>query len=159
MKIIPKSNRGIANNICGYSELPEEYEIFINSDITAIETPITIFGSPVDNSWKDTFNKTCKKIKDYCIKNDIDIVIPSCGSYSMPICNYVYKELNISSLCFGNAIHQLFGIMQNDFYAFPRENINEEYWIKIDESVIQNDRLMENMSKIDQAGGKYLYNK
>lgn len=156
MKIIPKSNRGIANNICGYSELPEEYEIFINSDITAIETPITIFGNPVDNSWKDTFDKTCLKIKEYCDENEVDIVIASCGCYAMPICNYVYKQLNISSLCYGNAIHQLFGIMQNDFYLFPKENINEEYWINVDESVIRNERLMENMKKIDQLGGKYL---
>lgn len=132
--------------------------IIINSVIVAIETPITIFGNPVDNSWKDTFNKTCKKIKDYCNKNNIDIVIPSCGSYSMPICNYVYKELNISTLCFGNAIHQLFGIMQNDFYAFSRKDINEEYWIKIDKSVIRNERLMENMKKIDITGGKYVNN-
>ena len=137
----------------------KESNIIINSEIVALKTPITIFGNPVDNSWKDTFNKTCLKIKDYCNENDVDIVIASCGCYAMPICNYVYKKLNISSLCFGNAIHQLFGIMQNDFYAFPLKDINEEYWIKIDDSVIQNERLMENMSKIDQAGGKYLYNK
>ncbi len=137
----------------------KESNIIINSKIVALKTPITIFGNPVDNSWKDTFNKTCLKIKDYCNENDFDIVIASCGCYAMPICNYVYKQLNISSLCFGNAIHQLFGIMQNDFYAFPRENINEEFWIKIDKSIIRNEKLWENMSKIDIAGGKYIKNK
>ena len=155
IKIIPKSDRDIDNNICGYSE---EYELLIYTDITSIETPITIFGNPVNDSWKDTFDKTCLKIKDYCDNNKVDIVIASCGCYSMPICNYVYKQLNISSLCYGNAIHQLFGIMQNDFYLFPKENINEEYWINVDESVICNERLMENLKKIDITGGKYLKN-
>ena len=76
----------------------------------------------------------------------------------MPICNYVYSKLNISSLCYGNAVHQLFGILQNDFYLFKKENINEQYWIKIDESIIKNEKLLENMSKIDITGGKYLCN-
>ena len=136
----------------------KESNIIINSDIVAIKIPITIYGNPVNNSWKDTFNKTCMKISDYCNNNDVDIIIPSCGSYSMPICNYVYKKLNKSTLCYGNATHQLFGIMQNDFYAFSKQDINEEYWIKIDKSVIKNEKLFENMTKIDQAGGKYLKN-
>ena len=136
----------------------KEYEIFVNCNIKTIETPITIFGNPVDKSWKDTFDKTCSKIKEYCEHNKIDIVIASCGCYSMPICNYVYEKLNISSLCFGNAIHQLFGLMQNDFYAFDKDIINEEYWIKIDSSVIRNERLMNNMKKIDISGGKYVKN-
>ena len=157
--IIPQCCRGKLNSIVGSSEKVKEYEIFLNaSNLIAIETPITIFGNPVNKSWKDTFDKTCQKIKNYCDKNKVDIVIASCGCYAMPICNYVYTKLNISSVCYGNALHQLFGIMQNDFYLFPKDSINEEYWIKIDKSVIRNERLMENMKKIDISGGKYVKN-
>jgi hypothetical protein len=140
--------------------LSETYE---NCQLYTLNIPITIYGNPVHKSWKQTFDITCDKIKDFVKKNNIDLVIPSCGFYGIPLCNYVYTELNISSLYYGNAIHQLFGLMQNDFHVFSKDIINNEKWLDIDDDVINsisnnNLLLMENLKKIDITNGRYIVN-
>lgn len=138
--------------------LSETYE---NCRLYTLNIPITIYGNPVHNSWKQTFQITCDKIKEFIKDINIDLVIPSCGFYGIPLCNYVYTELNISSLYYGNVIHQLFGLMQNDFSSFPQNIINREKWIDIDENVINsisnnNTLLMNNLKKIDIKNGRYV---
>lgn len=135
-------------------------DTYENCRVYTLNIPITIYGNPIHNSWKQTFQITCDKIKDFTKNINIDLVLPSCGFYGIPLCNYVYTELNISSLYFGNAIHQLFGLMQNDFYAFPTDKINHENWIDINLNVINsinnNTLLIENLKKIDIKNGRYI---
>lgn len=120
--------------------------------IRTLYTPITIYGNPVDKSWKDTFNKTCKKIRNVIETfKDIDVVIPSCGCYGIPICDYVYTELNTSALYLGNLSHNLYGILQKRTVRTSPPNIrNEEFWIK-------NNNLnhIKNLEKIDN--GSYIF--
>jgi hypothetical protein len=139
-------------------------ETYENCNLYTLNIPITIYGNPVHNSWKQTFQITCDKIKEFIKDTNIDLVIPSCGFYGIPLCNYVYTQLEISSLYYGNAIHQLFGLMQNDFNAFPKNIINDQKWIAIDTNIINsisnnNSLLMDNLKKIDIKNGRYVLHK
>jgi len=139
-------------------------DIYENCTLNTLNIPITIYGNPVHKSWKQTFEITCNKIKDFVKNTHVDLIIPSCGFYGIPLCNYIYSDLNISCLYYGNAIHQLFGLMQNDFYAFSTSDINIEKWINIDKHIIcsinnNNNLLMDNLKKIDRINGRYILEK
>ena len=135
-------------------------ETYENCNLFSLNIPITIYGNPAHTCWRETYEITCQNIKDFVKGQHIDLVIPSCGFYGIPICNYVYNELNISSVYYGNAIHSLFGILQNS--SFETSDIDVNKWVTIDENVINkisnnNGRLFENLKKIDVTNGKCRY--
>ena len=137
--------------------LEETYE---NCNLYSLNIPITIYGNPVHSCWRETFEITCENIKNFIKDHHIDLVIPSCGFYGIPICNYVYTELNISSLYYGNIIHNLFGLLQNSGHVLQAIDISK--WINIDETTINtisnnNNNLFENLKKIDVTNGKCRY--
>jgi len=119
--------------------------------IHTVYTPITVYGNPINESWKDTFEKTCINIKNEIeINKDIDIVIPSCGCYGIPICDYVYTELDTSAFYVGNLSHIIYGILQNTTdESVPPSVRDEGYWVKND-----NIHNIKNLDKID--GGRYI---
>jgi hypothetical protein len=113
--------------------------------------PLTIYGNQEHSSWKHSFEIVKSEIRRIAGQNHIDIVIPSCGYYGLPLCNYVYSDLNISVLYYGNAVYHLFGLYQ-DSIDFSKDELNIEYWIKIDKTIIGKN--IKNIAKIDS--GRYV---
>jgi hypothetical protein len=42
---------------------------------------------------------------------DFDVALLGCGGYGLPLCNYIYKDLNKSAIYVGGGLQLLFGIM------------------------------------------------
>ena len=71
------------------------------------KTFITSAGNHIHSSWLDTFDIMCEDIR----KLDFDVALLGCGGYGLPLCNYIYKDLNKSAIYVGGGLQLLFGIM------------------------------------------------
>ena len=66
----------------------------------------TIAGNKLHNNWLETFELMCNDIE----KIDFDVALLGCGSYGLPLCNFIYS-LNKSSIYIGGGLQLLFGVM------------------------------------------------
>lgn len=66
----------------------------------------TIAGNKLHNNWLETFELMCNDIE----KLDFDVALLGCGSYGLPLCNFIYS-LNKSSIYIGGGLQLLFGVM------------------------------------------------
>ena len=69
----------------------------------------SLAGNKPHNNWLETYEIMCNDIKDL----DFDIALLGCGGYGLPLCNYIYKDLNKSAIYVGGGLQLLFGIMGN----------------------------------------------
>lgn len=67
----------------------------------------TSAGNYIHKDWDETFNIMCNDIKNI----DFDIALISCGGYGLPLCRYINKDLNKSSIYVGGGLQLLFGVM------------------------------------------------
>uniref|UniRef100_A0A6C0AX22 Uncharacterized protein n=1 Tax=viral metagenome TaxID=1070528 RepID=A0A6C0AX22_9ZZZZ len=77
-------------------------------------------GNKPHNNWLETYEIMCNDIKDL----DFDIALLACGGYGLPLCNYIYKDLNKSAIYIGGGLQLLFGVMGKRWE-------NNEIWNKI----------------------------
>ena len=67
----------------------------------------TLADNHIHEDWLETFNIMCDDISHI----DFDIALLSCGGYGLPLCDYIKKKLNKSSIYVGGGLQLLFGVM------------------------------------------------
>ena len=88
---------------------------------------ITTYPNRPHESWLDTFETLCQEIDAIVEKNEVDLVIGSCGCYGVPLLDYCNKRHGMSAVYYGNFMHIFFGIRQNDFVDHMAD-ANAEFW-------------------------------
>jgi hypothetical protein len=98
---------------------------FTNINLITIESFLTTYPNTKHNNFKETFDYYCNEIDKKVSENNINIFTCSSGCYGIPLCNYVYKKHNITSIYIGHTINHYFGIIssRDDIH----DNINSEF--------------------------------
>ena len=50
-------------------------------------------------------------MKEDISKLDFDIALLGCGGYGLPLCNFIHKEMEKSTIYIGGGLQLLFGVM------------------------------------------------
>ena len=61
----------------------------------------------IHKNWLETYNIMCKDIS----KLDFDIALLGCGGYGLPLCYYIYKNMNKSAIYVGGFLQLFFGVI------------------------------------------------
>lgn len=66
----------------------------------------TCVGNHIHEDWNETLDVMCNDIKDL----DFDVALLGCGSYGLPMCNYIKTKLHKSAIYIGGGLQLLFGV-------------------------------------------------
>jgi hypothetical protein len=79
------------------------------------------------SGWKESY----EIMRDDISKLDFDIALIGCASYSQPLVNFIYKDMNKTAMNIAGGLPLFFGILgkrwKNDSFI---KNVNLEYWIR-----------------------------
>jgi hypothetical protein len=89
-------------------------------------------GNHDNNSWTFHYEKMKDDIKALKKEFNFDIALVSCGGFGMPISDYIYTELQSSSMYIGGALQLFFGIMGKRWIGSPNitKHVNA-YWTSV----------------------------
>jgi hypothetical protein len=100
--------------------------IFDNAEFYIYKPAQQNAGSHDTNSWQFHYNIMKQELADIKKTINFDIALVSAGGFGMFLCNYIYTELNTSTIYVGGALQLFFGIMGNRW-----ANINmNSFWVK-----------------------------
>ena len=112
---------------------------------------ITTYPNRPHGSWSETFAHLCRSVDEIVARENIDLVVGSCGAYGVPLVEYCLSRHGISGVYYGNLTNMLFGVKLNDFAGyFADANLDEwvePYWGWTDAPPA-------NLDRID--GGRYV---
>jgi len=100
--------------------------IFNNAEFYIYKPAQQNAGSNDANSWRVHFNRMKQELADIKKMFNFDIALVSAGGFGMLLCDYIYTELNTSTIYVGGALQLFFGIMGK---RWLNNNIND-YWVK-----------------------------
>ena len=86
---------------------PDKKLFMDNQDFVFYKSYNTAAGNSIHKDWEETYDIMCKDIS----KLDFDIALLGCGGYGLPLCNFIYKEMNKSAIYVGGGLQLLFGVM------------------------------------------------
>jgi hypothetical protein len=87
----------------------------------------SIGGKGPHKDWYESFQLMCKDISNI----DFDIALLGCGSYGMPLGNYIKKELKKSAIYVGGGLQLYFGIKGKRWDNSPDiTKFYNEYWTR-----------------------------
>lgn len=99
----------------------------LSGDFITYQSVQSIGGEGPHKDWYQSFEIMCDDIS----KLDFDIALLGCGSYGLPLANFIKTNMNKSAIYVGGGLQLYFGIIgkrwQNDKDIL--ENINN-YWIR-----------------------------
>ena len=101
--------------------------IFENAEFYIYKPAQQNAGSHDSNSWLFHYNNMKRELADIKKTFDFDIALVSAGGFGMPLCNYIYTELNTSTIYVGGALQIFFGIIGARWLNNVHRN---EYWVK-----------------------------
>jgi len=113
-------------------------------ELVFVKPPMSICGNTPHSSWIESL-EIFKQDIDATLSNfNLDLALISCGSYSSPICDYIYSKYNKSVFYIGGALQLYFSIIGNRWIKQPFIN---QYWTGLAEDEIpKNSKLIENGS-------------
>lgn len=76
-------------------------------------------GSHDNNSWWFHFDKMTNDIRNIKKDFDFDIALVSCGGFGTITCDFIYTELNSSSIYVGGGLQNFFGIKGKRWISHP----------------------------------------
>ena len=100
--------------------------IFDNAEFYIYKPAQQNAGSHDTNSWQFHYNNMKQELADIKKTFNFDIALVSAGGFGMPLCNYIYTELNTSTIYVGGALQLFFGIMGK---RWANNNMNS-FWVK-----------------------------
>jgi hypothetical protein len=84
-------------------------------------------GNHDTNSWQHHFQKMQTDLTNI----DFDIALVSCGGFGMPICDYIFTNLNKSVIYVGGALQLYFGINGKRWLTSPEINrLQTDKWTR-----------------------------
>jgi len=126
--IISSHINSIKHQLQNVNNIFHPHKIFNDNEFILLKPPITLAGNGGNIDWINHFNYFKNEVEKK--KDEFDIALVSCGGYGMPICNYIYKELNKSCIYVGGSLQLFFGINGNRWKN--NETVNHyknSYWI------------------------------
>jgi hypothetical protein len=79
------------------------------------------------SGWRESY----EIMRDDISKLDFDIALVGCASYSQPLINFIYSDMNKTAMNIAGGLPLYFGILgkrwENDGFV---KDINKEYWVK-----------------------------
>jgi hypothetical protein len=101
--------------------------IFENAEFYIYKPAQQNAGSHDSNSWLFHYNNMKNELADIKKAFDFDIALVSAGGFGMLLCNYIYTELNTSTMYVGGPLQLFFGIMGARWMNVIATN---EHWVK-----------------------------
>jgi hypothetical protein len=101
--------------------------IFENAEFYIYKPAQQNAGSHDSNSWLFHYNNMKNELADIKKAFDFDIALVSAGGFGMLLCDYIYTELNTSTIYVGGALQLFFGIIGSRWVNVIATN---EHWIK-----------------------------
>jgi hypothetical protein len=119
----------IQKNFVNRKNFFKNYE-YPDFSLSVYNTPVTYQNLPEefypDEDWFETAQRMANEITNF----DFDIALLSCGSYALPLGNYIQKCLKRDAIYVGGVLQLYFGIMgrryENTFFT---GQMNTEYFI------------------------------
>jgi hypothetical protein len=116
--------------------------------LRGLSTWISTWPNRPHSSWSDTFEKMCDAVNAQYKAEPFDVFVSSCGSYGLPISDYVRRTFGCQIIYLGNITNAYFGIRQTATKNFMQGRINPEVWVEGDLGRFAN------LERID--GGRYV---
>jgi hypothetical protein len=82
-------------------------KIFENCRFIVVRAPLQYAECCDGRPWTAHFEELKNKIRGL----KFDVALVGCGGFGMPICNFIYKEMNSSALYVGGALQLFFGVI------------------------------------------------
>jgi hypothetical protein len=101
--------------------------IFENAEFYIYKPAQQNAGSHDSNTWLFHYNNMKTELADIKKTFDFDIALVSAGGFGMLLCNYIYTELNTSTIYVGGALQLFFGIIGARWVNVIGMN---EHWVK-----------------------------
>ena len=79
---------------------PDKKLFMDNQEFVFYKSYNTAAGNSIHKDWEETYDIMCKDIS----KLDFDIALLGCGGYGLPLCNFIYKEMNKSAIYVGGGL-------------------------------------------------------
>lgn len=105
----------------------ENKNILPDAEYITYKSVQSIGGQGPDKDWYESYNKMCEDISEI----DFDVALLGCGSYGLPLCDYIKNKLNKSAVYIGGALQLYFGIRGKRWEG--SEDITKfynEYWVR-----------------------------
>ena len=97
----------------------------VNVNFKFLESPVSTWPNRPHNSWRESFESALNLIEATLDDFEADYFFASCGCYGIPICDYVYRKFNITSIYNGNSSNSYLGTTQNTNLNFMKGEIND----------------------------------
>ena len=126
--VISSHKKSIEHQLPFLDKIFEPYTIFENNTFVVLRPPQTHCGNHNNTDWSEHLKKFCKELGE--VKDDFDIALVSAGGYGAFICDYIFTNLNKSSIYIGGALQLYFGIMGNRWRSyFKFDTFPNSYWL------------------------------
>jgi hypothetical protein len=121
-------------------------KIFDNCNIFLYKPPQQNGGNFDGKSWFHHYNLMKNQLSRLIKFFDFDVAFVSCGGFGMPICNYIFTELNKSVIYIGGSLQLFFGIMGSRWQTNKKvTSLMNNYWCYPEDSdKPKNTKLVEN---------------
>ena len=105
----------------------ENKNILPDAEYITYKSVQSIGGQGPDKDWYESYDKMCKDISEI----DFDVALLGCGSYGLPLCDFIKNKLNKSTVYIGGGLQLYFGIKGKRWEG--SEDITKfynEYWVR-----------------------------
>lgn len=105
-----------------------EFDEGLEKNLVFVKSYDTYPGNEPHTSWLETFDSICRNID----AAEFEVALLGCGSYGLPLCDYIYSERKKSAVYVGGFIQLLFGILGKRWTSRGREQVFfNEHWINV----------------------------
>lgn len=104
--IVSPLKKSIDKQLENKSKIWENQDVLPNATYITYESVQSIGGKGPHKDWYESFNIMCDDIS----KIDFDVALLGCGAYGLPLCEFIYSNLNKSAIYIGGGLQLYFGI-------------------------------------------------
>jgi len=129
---------------------------FPEIELAVVNTPITYYGLPDELYPHGNWFETVDELNKIIASEDFDIALLSCGSYALPIGDFIKNKMRRGAIYVGGVLQLFFGVMGRRYDSiFFTQHINQENFIYPIErqKYLSNKIIPESMAK--EAFGAY----
>ena len=84
---------------------------FQDTSFSFIKPPVTLAGNHGSRPWSVPFKEFQEQLRAHVASNRPDLCLVSCGGYGLPVCDFLFTELNLSAFYVGGALQLFFGVL------------------------------------------------
>jgi len=109
------------------------YQWFQDCTFSFVKPPVTLAGNHGGKDWREHYQDFKERILQSQAGSDFEVALVSCGGYGIPICGFIFEELERSAIYVGGALQIFFGILGGRWEIEEKEILDRyknEYWIR-----------------------------